>query len=127
MLISTTVLKNSIDRLNEVSREGYRHGGNGDKNKDRTRCVACVVLGIIILIIEVALLYFALDIAVNTTSSGAERFVHVILAVVITMPYLLFSVLLNPKATQVLKGDVKAAFRMCGLSTMQTAKKSRRY
>ena len=124
MLISTTVLKNSIDRLNQVSREGYRHGGR-DNDKDRTRCVACVVLGITILIIEVALLYFALDIAVNTTSPGAERFVHVILAVVITMPYLLFSVLLNPKATQVLKGDMKAAFRMCGLSSMQPAKRGR--
>jgi len=126
MLISTTVLKNSIDRLNEVSREGYRHGGcDNNNNKKRNNCVACVVLGITILIIEVALLYFALDIAVNTTSSGAERFVHVILAVVITMPYLLFSVLLNPKATQVLKGDMKAAFKMCGLSSMQTAKKRR--
>ena len=86
---------------------------------------------IIIFIIEVAVLYFALDIAINTTTSGAERFVHVVLAVLFTMPYLLFSLLLNEKARAVLVGSgsdsgavgaqqkfrmrgAKQMFKMCG-------------
>ena len=118
MLISCSVLKNSIDKLNENSRESYHHKHDNDSDGHRKRCVACVVLAILILVIEIAALYFALDIAVNTTQSGAERFIHVLLAVTITMPYLLFSVLLNPKANKVLTGglaDVK--FKMCGGSS----------
>jgi hypothetical protein len=116
MFLSCLLFKNSTDQYNNTIRENY--DGN-DKDKDTSRCIACIVLATVILIIEVALLYFALDIAVNTTQSGAERFVHVVLAVVLTLPYLLFSVLLSTKAQNVLRGNLNSvAFsfkKACGM------------
>lgn len=111
MILSATCLKNSIDSYNQQSQENYK----GDA-KMRGRCLACLVVAIIILVIEIAVLYYALDIAINTTKAGAERFIHVVLAVVFTMPYLLFSLLLNPKASALLTGASTASpkFRMRG-------------
>lgn len=97
VLLSSTCMKNSIENYNNQARENY-HGDSNKKNK----CVACVIVAVIIFIIEVALLYYALDIAINTTTSGAERFVHIVLACLFTMPYLLFNLLLNEKARNVL-------------------------
>lgn len=125
VLLSSTCLKNAVDNYTTQSQENFK----GDSKK-KSKCVACVVVAIIIFVIEVAVLYFALDIAINTTTSGAERFVHVVLAVLFTMPYLLFSLLLNEKARAVLVGsgsaslvgssqkfrmrDAKQMFKMCG-------------
>lgn len=111
MILSATCLKNSIDSYNQQAKEGY----SGD-SKMKGQCIACLIVAVIILVIEIAILYYALDIAINTTKAGAERFVHVVLAVVFTMPYLLFSLLLNPKASALLTGSVSspARFRMRG-------------
>ena len=116
MILSATCLKNSIDSYNKQAKEGY-HGNE----KMRGRCIACLIVAVIILVIEIAVLYYALDIAINTTKAGAERFIHVVLAVVFTMPYRLYSLLLNPKASAVLtgaSGATSARFRMrskCGM------------
>lgn len=113
MILSGTCLKNSIDSYNHHVHEGYKTDA-----KMKAQCVAVIVVSIIILIIEIAVLYYALDIAINTTQAGAERFIHVILAVLFTMPYLLFSLLLNPKASALLTGGTSgspvARFRMRG-------------
>lgn len=122
MLLSCLLFKNSTDQYNATIKENYGKGKDKDKDdKDYSKCLACIIIAVVILIIEVALLYFALDIAVNTTQSGAERFVHVLLAVLFTMPYLLFSVLLSSKAQQVLRGNfssVTSSFKMaCGMGS----------
>ena len=103
MLLSCLLYKTSTDQYQNKLQENF----DGDQ-KVKSKCIACIVVSIVILIIEVAVLYFALDIAVNTTTPGAERFVHVVLAVLFTMPYLLFSVLLSTKAQNVLQKNMKS-------------------
>ena len=128
MLLSCLLFKNSTDQYNSTMRENYDN--HHQKSKDTNTCIACIVVAIVILVIEVALLYFALDIAVNTTQSGAERFVHIALAIIFTLPYLLFSVMMSTKAQNILRGNMNAAtasFRMafgakpkkmsCGMSS----------
>lgn len=108
VLLSSTCLKNSVDNYNLQSQENF-YGDNSKKNK----CVACIIVAIIIFVIEVAVLYYALDIAINTTTSGAERFIHIVLACLFTMPYLLFNLLLNEKARNLLvNGPVLGSRKM---------------
>ena len=87
------VLKKSLNEY-EVDRENY--------NNKKSYCISCIILSLILVIIELAVLFFALDIALNTGKSNAAKFVNVILAVCLPLPYLLLNVLFNPEAKNLL-------------------------
>ena len=128
MIISATLLKHACDNY---QREGFAmpgQNGGGIRRMDasmeeggmdrKNQCILCLVVAIVILIIEVSVLYFALDIAINTTVSGPERYIHVFLALFLTMPYLLLSVLFSADAKALLRSNPglagKASFG-CGM------------
>jgi peptidoglycan biosynthesis protein MviN/MurJ (putative lipid II flippase) len=95
MLLSSLVLKSSINNFDN-NKENF------DDSKKKS-CVSCIILALILVIIELAVLFFALDIALNTNKSNAAKFVNVVLAVCLTLPYLLLNVLFNPAAQNLLE------------------------
>jgi peptidoglycan biosynthesis protein MviN/MurJ (putative lipid II flippase) len=94
MLLSTSMLNSAYN--NFPKKEDYN-------SENKAKCVSCVILAIILLIIELAVLFFAIDIALNTPKSNAEKFIHLVLAVTFTLPYLLLNVLFNEKARELLE------------------------
>ena len=129
MLISSSMLKNSIEKYNNYKRlkETYKMrstdgstdgtnggsangetttvivtpGGNSDvenKLESDLYLVLMLTISFIFFVFEFLLLVIAVMVAVQTTTEGKERFVHLVLAVFYTMPYLLLMVLFNKKA-----------------------------
>ena len=129
MLISSGMLKNSIEKYNNNKRlketykarsaEGNTEGNNGGEtevgsgsNKEVNivyapesdlYLVLMLAVSFIFFVFEFLLLVIAIMIAINTTSEGKERFVHLVLAIFYTMPYLLLMAVFNEDAKKYLK------------------------
>jgi len=88
MILGTTLLHRAVNK------EDY-HTYDRDQ---RAAYSGVLIIALIILIIELAVLYFAIDIALSVPNSNAEKFVNLVLAVTLTLPYLMLNVLFNEKA-----------------------------
>jgi len=64
-----------------------------------------LVIAIIFVALEFLLLFFAINIALTCTQGGAERIVHVVLAILFTVPYMLLSIFFSDCAKKTLKGN----------------------
>jgi len=62
-------------------------------------------LSLIFVMLELTILYYAIRIAILCSKSRVEKIVHVILAVLFTLPYMVFSVFLTECAPKVLRGN----------------------
>lgn len=69
-----------------------------------------LIVSITFLIIEICMLYFAIKVALASGNSRETTFVHVILALTLTLPYLLISLTFNPDARAAL-GDGAPALK----------------
>ena len=65
--------------------------------------VLMLAVSFIFFVFEFLLLVIAIMIAIDTTSEGQERFVHLVLAIFYTMPYLLLMAVFNEGARNYLK------------------------
>jgi uncharacterized Tic20 family protein len=104
MLVSSIFTKHAIDNYNK---ENY----TGSLNFQAA--FALLIVAVTILVIEIALLYFAISIALASSTTNEGKFINVVLAITLTMPYLLLNVLFNPAARSIL-GEPSLQFS-CGM------------
>lgn len=112
MIVGSLFLKNALNNFDE-NKENFEY----DTQK-KSQCISCVIVALVVIIVELALLYFALDIAINTTTSNPEKFIHVMLALLFTMPYLLIMVVFSKNAQKRLgasPSETNLAFNMCSM------------
>ena len=110
------VLLSFVGLLNAVSIKTTPDTSKKDKSECVTICEAqapviskslkgvYVFIAIVFMLIELFLVYFAVELAMKT-KNGPERYVNVILAVTVTIPYLLLKTALksgNPHAHEML-------------------------
>ena len=100
MLTSLYSLKGAIEKF-EKNKENFTD------NSSKSVCISCIVVALVVVVVEVALLYFAVMIALANSTSPAEQFVNVVLAIMFTMPYLLLNVVFNPVARQELSKHMR--------------------
>jgi len=84
MLISSILTRNATENFKKE-----RYGSNGK------HVYAIMIASIVILIIEIAMLYFAVRIALASGTTDATKFIHVVLAIFFTFPYLLLNMIFN--------------------------------
>ena len=65
---------------------------NGKKGKSANLFKAFSVL---FFLVELVVLYYAVSLAIKCSAQGPERVINVILAVTVTIPYMLLNMLLN--------------------------------
>lgn len=103
MIISTSLLKSAIDKYRAAKkRENYNDWDAASQGASAAFNAFLVVIAMIFFVLELVLLFYAILIALNCTKAGAERIVHIVLAVIFTLPYMLLSVLFNPCAKSTL-------------------------
>lgn len=105
MLFSTTLLKNSLERYQKSSKESYTQGEAITAGINSAVASSVLVIAIIFVILELFLLFFAINIALNCTKGGPERTVHILLAMILPIPYMLFSIFFSDCAKKTLRGD----------------------
>ena len=102
MLMTAKASKN----YSEVrKRENYKGMGCNDGSS-----LMLLIISVVFLVIEISMLYFAVKVALASGKSSTTKFVNVILALTLTLPYLLLSVLFNEDARAAL-GDGAPALK----------------
>ena len=130
MLISSGMLKNSIEKYNNYKKlkETYKSSndvdasGEGNTNGENTadehsnngeinmfNLVFMLVVSFMFFLFEFLLLLIAVMMAIKCTAPGKERFVHVVLALFYTAPYLLIMAVLNPDAKTYLRSSLNSS------------------
>lgn len=110
MFISTTILKNSIDSYHKNKKEYYHYSedDNSEDNLEDNKIIIfklvfnliILVIAIIFFIMELLVLIYAVNIAINCSSVGKNRIVHLVLAVMFTSPYMLLNIFFGKDCPQ---------------------------
>lgn len=72
----------------------------------------------VIFVIELVILFYAVNIAVECNKSNVAKFIHITLAVFFTLPYLIGMMLLSPCASDKISLHSKMNFGTCGMKFM---------
>lgn len=111
MYVSSTLLnqawekyKKNKDKYGETN-EGYSGTESANAGAAAAFDSFFLVLAIIFFILEIVVLVYGIIIAINCTKGGAERIVHVVMAITFTLPYVLIMSVFNTCAQTVLKGE----------------------
>ena len=110
MLISSILTHNAIENYNKE-----RYGPTGD------HAYSVLIGSLAMFVIEISMLYFALRIAFASGENNNAKFIHVVLAIFLTLPYLLLNMLFNKSATSNVEGfslggrTLKMGFDSCGM------------
>lgn len=106
MYFSSSLLREAYAkyRKNKIKNEGYNTWDSGSAGVSAAFDTAFLVIALVFFALEILVLFFAINIAIKCTHGGAERIVHIVLATVFTLPYMLLSVLFNKCAINTLKG-----------------------
>lgn len=107
MIISSTLLKNSLETYNRNKRlrENYDIGQGITNTFSIFVDTITLILFILFFIMELLVMIYAIVIAMSCTTSGPERITHLVLAITFTIPYMLFNVMFNQCAIKVLKSS----------------------
>ena len=103
MLLSSSFLNTSFKSYKKV-RENYADDDNDGEYNSPFLVNAALVMSIIFFMIELILLFYGINMAIICTDPGPERAVNVSLAVIFTIPYVMFNILFNDCAKKSLKG-----------------------
>tara|TARA_Y100000389_G_C17117441_1_gene343767 strand:+ start:252 stop:569 length:318 start_codon:yes stop_codon:yes gene_type:complete len=104
MLFSTTLFKNSLEKYQQSKKESYSQGDAINAGVSSAVASSMVVIAVVFIVLELLLLFFAINIALNCTQGGPERIVHILLAIMFTLPYMLISVFFSDCAKKTLRG-----------------------
>jgi hypothetical protein len=105
MLFSTTLFKNSLEKYQKAKKESYSQGDAINTGINSAVASSMLVIALIFLVLELLLLFFAINIALNCTQGGPERIVHILLAIIFTLPYMLLSVFFSDCAKKTMRGN----------------------
>lgn len=88
MLFSSSILRKA---MNDYNKKKEMYG----KSKDIP--MSYIIVAVIFVLIELVILFYAVNIALTCGTTTGEKFIHVVLAVLFTLPYLLFMVISRQK------------------------------
>ena len=87
MLISSLFTQRAVEHFNK---ERYGPKSNGS--------YSVLIASIVMLVLELSMLYFAIRIALASGTTNNTKFIHIVLAIFLTMPYLLLNMIFNKDA-----------------------------
>ena len=107
MLVSSLLVNSAVKHYNKNSK---KENLQGSCNSNPGPSLLLLIVAVVFLVVEIAMLYFAIKVALASGKSSATTFVNVVLAMTMTLPYLLLSLLFNPDARAAL-GDGAPALK----------------
>lgn len=90
MITSFTLLQNSLDRYKR-SKEKYSKWDASTVGISSGVSFGFLVIALLFFLMEIFVLFFAVNIAIECTKPGSERVIHVVMAIVFTLPYMLLN------------------------------------
>lgn len=111
MLISFGVLQRSLERYQTIKKEkeNYNAWDSASTGASAGLSAGFLLVAIIFVLLELTVMIFGLNVAIKCTKPGGERVVHVVLAIAFTFPYVLYMLLFNQCASNVIKGETSGS------------------
>ena len=108
MLVTSTILKSSLDRYrrSRKARENFSISSSASAGAGAAFASFALVVSVIFFVLELVLLFYAINMALVCTKGGPERIVNIVLAITFTIPYVLLNILFNQCAKNSLKTDL---------------------
>lgn len=108
MLISSVLLANSFQKHKEYKKQKENYSGWQSSGAGISAGFVAfyMVIAMLFFLMELLLVIYAVFIAINCTRGGPERIVHIVLAVIFTLPYVLLNVFFSSCAQNTLRGNV---------------------
>jgi NADH:ubiquinone oxidoreductase subunit 3 (subunit A) len=106
MLVSISCFQTAIIQYNKAKKhkEDYSVGESTGGGVSAGLATGMLVVAILFMTLEFLVLFFAIGVALKCTKSGPERIVHLVLAIIFTLPYMLLNVFFNKCAVNMLRG-----------------------
>lgn len=107
MIVSGTILKKALDKY-QRQKEGFKEGfttNSAGAGASAAFVSFVLVVAIVFFLLELIVLFFAINMALSCTKGGPERIVNVVLAITFTIPYVMLNILFNKCAKSTLRGD----------------------
>jgi hypothetical protein len=89
MIISTFVANKLIENYEKNKRENYINDSDYYNDRKSPWLLIPVIVGVIFMVMEFLVLFYAVGIAIRCTTTTRERIVHLVLAITFTLPYML--------------------------------------
>lgn len=107
MLVSISCFQKAVVQYQKAKKykEKYSVGDSASGGAAAGVATGTLAVAVFFLALEFLVLFFAISVALKCSQGGAERIVHLILAVTFTLPYMLFSVFFSNCATEALRGN----------------------
>lgn len=113
MLISSSVLLNALKKY-KAQKEKYSTGQSMAAGVNAGFTAFFLIVAVIFVALEILVLFYAILMALSCTQGGPERIIHVVLAIVFTLPYALISVFFSPCAKNMLRrSSPRSGFNSC--------------
>lgn len=107
MIVSGTILKSSLERYRRAKKdkENFSISVRDSAGAGMSAAFASftLVVAVIFFILELVLLFYAINMALVCTKGGPERIVNIVLAVTFTIPYVMLNILFNQCAKNSLR------------------------
>lgn len=97
MIVSGTILKNTVERYRRAQKKKERYSISTAFDAGSSTAFAAfgLVVAVIFFILELLLLFYAVSTALTCTAPGPERIVNIVLSITFTIPYMLLNTLFN--------------------------------
>jgi len=99
MIVSGTILKSAMDRYRKAKKDkenfSISRGDSASAGAGAAFASFTLVVGVIFFVLELILLFYGLNMALQCTQGGPERIVNVVLAITFTIPYVMLNILFN--------------------------------
>ena len=113
MLISSSILKTALasHQQQQRLRENFSAGSAAQSGAAAAFTSFTLVVAIIFFLLELIVLFYAINMALACSEGGPERIVNVVLAITFTLPYVMLNILFNncAKASLRNKGSILPA------------------
>ena len=110
MIVSGTILKTSLDRYRRArkNKEGFSisRGDSAGAGAGAAFSSFTLVVAVIFFVLELVVLFYAINMALSCTKGGPERIVNIVLAITFTIPYVMLNILFNKCAKSSLRGEL---------------------
>jgi uncharacterized membrane protein len=107
MLVSSSILNSAVEKYKyyNVKRENYSNSDSAKAALSAAFYSFVLLIAVIFFIMELLVLFYAINISITCTKAGPERVVNIILAITFTLPYMLLQTLFNKCALQTLRNE----------------------
>ena len=107
MIVSSSILKTALASHQRQQRlkENFSAGSAAESGAAAAFASFTLVVAVLFFLLELVVLFYAINMALVCSKGGPERIVNIVLAITFTLPYVMLNILFNKCAKATLRNN----------------------